>query len=134
MSHVLNSTITNNYLSAITDDYNMCFSKLQLMVQKWKDKKARKNTDYLNTYIESLREVQQAHLRRVIMPVKKEKVMQQKETTSGSKRASNSELEQEIKSKARTETTLSGLTDTTSYADLSNLSNRLTRNKVQNRK
>ena len=104
------------------------------MVQKWKDKKARKNTDQLNTYIESLREVQQAHLRRVIIPIKKEKEMQRKECSSGSKRASDSKLEQERTSKARTETTSSGLTASASYAPSSNHSNSLTRNKVQNRK
>jgi len=120
---------------------------LQLLVKRWKDKRARKDIDRVNTAIESLREVQQAHLRRAIVHIKKEKDEQISESSSASKRSSDNQLQQERRIKARTVTTSSGFTDSTPFSASSTLShapvptqrknniqhsNSLQRNKVKN--
>ena len=42
------------------------------MIDRWRRKKERKDTDQLDTLLDSLREVQHAHLRRDLVPVKKQ--------------------------------------------------------------
>ena len=59
--------------------------QLQLISKRWRDKRARKDTDQTTTLIESIREVQQSHLRRALVGVKKEKVWQTGECTTGNK-------------------------------------------------
>lgn len=95
---------------------------LQLIIQRWKDKRARKNTDQVNTAIESLREVQQAHLRRAIVHIKKEKELQPSESSSALKRPLENQLQEERRSKTRTVRTSSGFTGPAPFSASSTLS------------